>query len=839
MELSVASANAGSLHSSLSALSVECLDHILSFFIPNGCLNLILTGDKRLIAKVCRTSRLSIRWARSGFPTWKSVLPLVKSFSKLESLVVSVWSRLVLTRGPVNGGFFSPTLQRLVLRYEGCSALLNDLHAPILFKPLVVLEEFTLQDDYTSTEPIISLSHFPTTLRSLRILGAQRQSISTAFYYETFDELNSLPPNLDTLHLNPVCKEERDGFEWPATLLPSLTNLAMRFYPHQTLDITPIAHRLTYLEFLGSEIRSDGKNLFDRDTPLKEHLPILKSLLSPLYTLHAWSDLRNLPPSLVELVITFNEEVLTTPESSTTLAQLNADSIGRDGTLQFAAPRNIRVFSLYDHWRFDTNPIPRDILLHLDGLLATQQSLLVDSMLNLSLPFVYPLTDLRLSVHFRFDWIPLLPPSLEKLSITIVNFDLLAMLNRANPCPNLTSLFVVVDGPIQLLKLNSSHTPSTLTHLQLALPDKSPFSLDLVNHKNLTSLQSNTACLTHILPGMPPNLKKLVVGLNRSVDLANPDQVMVLYGMNNMVPLLRELLIYAEATDENMDGHWLKVLSPQNPPQLSLSRWISLPWSVKRFYAHYYLTRYKASHDWDCELFALSCVPRSLSILRLPKKLSVNLLQVDLVKLLQRYLLSTLKFQFPLLGLPLIHWPMPDNSDPLIAALPKRLSNLAVSRDSLAGVCDCIMRNASGFAQTEYSTPLPDRYSYWWLEPIYHVMNTVSWLAIAQFGPSSWTNKPLLRGYMLTTAIGSAITAPILFWNIHRAGLVLPELKSLAWHSIQITMMSSTVFSLFANLTLAYGLGSTHQSRWSRGLALATSGFITLVRNLGVQALRR
>lgn len=838
MELSLASTKSGLTRFPLSSLPLECLDHILSFYIPNGCVNLILTGDKRLIAKVCRASRLFVSWTKSGFATWKAVSPLVKSFSKLESLVVTTLLPRTLTQGPVNAGFFSSKLRRLTLRYYGCSALLSAVHAPILFKPLTVLVDFTAQDDARSYNTVVTLTHFPPSLRSLRILGYNGQFISDCFVYDRFEELNNLPRDLEVLHLHALCSGNLIDFAWPPTLCRSLVDLSIRLLNDSVLDITPLAPRLTRLDSAEVEIRIGSLDPFSPDVSLKDQLPALRSLRSRLFTLSHWDGLRKLPPGLIELEVNFTPSLLSDIHCGEVLELLNLDSVDDHGVLQFAAPRHIRLFEQYEYWRFGQLSLQPHLSRHLESLAHSQQQAKIADLLTLS-EFPKSLLVLELTSIFTLEMITLLPPSLEKLIIRTNRINVLQFLalhceSRAG-CALKSLDMALEDFNNEFLSIDASTFSCTLEHLKISLPD-TPLSISLRNHQQLATLDIAGASFVEIVPNLPSSLKTLILTLKGLVNLADPDEAMTLYHMNHFLPHLRVLDINSRLKVSVFDKvSWIRAFSAHNPPQLSWSRWIALPWSLKKLYANYYLRSNQVNTQMACDLFAYACLPRRLTSLQVAENGTTNLERYDMGRQL---LLGVVKFQFPLLALPMLSWLIP-HPDPLVYALPPGLSWFGyIPGINMLRITDRLLEHSAGFPQRDFDDPTPKCTRAWWTTPAYHIANAIVWLVISQFGPSSWSQNSLLRLYMMSAAVGSAITAPLVLWKIHRCGLLPPSMASTVPYAFGTVLFDALCFSTASNLLLSYSIASTGRPIF-RGLALLAGAFVCLFHNLWVQRPRR
>ena len=326
----------------LSVLSVDCLDYVLSFDVPNGVVNLILTGNKPLIKLLLQTTRLSLSWSKSGFIYWRQATSFVNMFSRLQSLSLNSWSPLVLSLGPINPGFFSTNLRRLTLRYNGCAALLRDTHHPRIFPRLLVLEELTVHDEST-TETIISLDkiRFSPHLRSLCIQSSGHLDLFPVIRY-TWTHLSALPAVLTAIYLHGDLNSDSDLLHWPSKL-SSVTDLSKSIAPHQSIDISAIGEGLKRLGFSGGSIVGvKGIDHSASTRSIKHCFPVLETLVTNAYRFDLNCHLPDLPPSLTEMAVDFS----TGPILSDAICSTQG------GVAQYPLRDSFRLLAPYD-WPLD------------------------------------------------------------------------------------------------------------------------------------------------------------------------------------------------------------------------------------------------------------------------------------------------------------------------------------------------------------------------------------------------------------------------------------------------------------------------------------------------------
>lgn len=808
--------------SSLSALSVDCLDHVLSFDIPNGVINLMLTGCKSFIHKVLQTTRISVVWNKSGFLYWREIIPLLNMLPKLESLSLRTWSPRVLPQGPISpAGLFSTKLRRLHLSYLGCGQLLNYVHS-LTFENLVVLEDLSIYDESTVVTPIF-LRRLSRSLRSLRIQSSGHLDDDRYMCYYWKDLLD-LPADLETLylHTNSPAEDQQTHLEWPSHL-SSVTDLSIRLNNDQYLDITTLAPRLKRLGYSGKglQIESLG-DVFARNVPLKQYFPVLESLVTTLYTLSDMNQFRNLPPTLTELAVSFDLETKPLEQEMELLEALDRDAVDKNGVWQHLCTKNLRLFAPYDA------PLTKlRALSHQDSASSLP-----------SLQAAGSISHLELTSEPIDSMVDALPSTLEKLKLATTVSFLEALVARSSMLPKLTDLDLTLpQTSLEPCKLDVSTIPITLTQL-VVRPSPTVYTASLLNHHRLTRLSLAHVNLVELVPVLPPNLLTLSASLSLPVNLSNPVDALVLLSMSHQVPYLRELNLLKVFTEES----WLQLPSPLNPPQITTSQWFTLPSAVTTLYSRYYITnsplRRLCSQDsmrTAAELFAISCIPKSVCILKLPDLALFN--KPSSPPMLRRAAFVWVKYQLPLLGLPLHDSSIPESFDFIYNRLPPSLSYFAFGTKCLPDIGTIFGRRATGYDRGDFVDPysrLPSVLT----ETGFYITNAVTWFLIARFGPSNWKQNSPLRAYMLSTAIGSTIAAPLVLWKLANSGTLLTSFAFKYVEHLLTQSLGAVPFVAPANLLLAFGIGSTQRGPFARGAALTVGLSIAMFVSMGVQGNR-
>lgn len=855
MELS---AGSSSLSRSLCVLPTDCLTHILSYDVDNIAVKLILTGDKKLIHKVSRTSHLSISWTKSGFAYWSAVSPLVRSFPKLESLHLTVWSPSVPAQGPVNAGIFSSSLRRLSLRYCGCVSLLTPDHAPTLFKELTLLEELVVLDESTAFSSPIWLSYFPASLRSLSIqpghLNTEVKRVST-----DFADLASLPPALETLHLHARNNKTWNygvDYVWP-THLASITDLSISVNSDQKLDISVLGPTLRRLAFAGGRLFSKSEDdVLASSVNLKRYFPALTSLNSRHYELSDWIQLQDLPPTLTALHARIDDLLEPSKEQDfALLAKLNREcDVG--GVLRHAAPKTLRRIEVYDHKLF----WPSSLLVHFTLLHNRADGYLRAYTRDMQVSTLHGLTSLKVDCSFTEAMVHALPRSLETLSFWNSETPVLeAIVSRSEhgELPHLSTMVLVALDIVESkpIPLTASTIPKSLTKLDInCLPDT---EISLVQHHQLKSLTIDRTSLDKLLPSLPPQLTFLKVTLAEQLDLALPKDALFLHNaMCRYLPSIRELTITRDSRNSPSTNaapkQWFKALSFWNRPQLkSLGEWLALPMALKRLYATYYLywaqPKLLRSSDFELQLtlaseyFALSCLPDRICTLNLPRHSAFTRLPLpkfSLIGACRHLIILTLKYQFPLLGLPLRDIGINTYYGDLVKSLPPSLSLLTFDGELAGNVTENISRNATGYPTLSFTQPKLIQIQTWPLESAFHVANAASWILLLLCGPSVWRQNTWLQAYMASGALGSAITAPLLLRKMYNSGVVLPRFESTVRKAFFIWIGVASIVTLPFHLMLAFGVGSTQSHMCLRMGALIFSSICSMLRNHLVQSAR-
>lgn len=872
MELSIASTSDQSLHFSLATLSVDCFEHIFSFLIPNGVLNLIFTGDKRVISKVCRTSRLSLHWTESRFVDWRKAVPTLALFPKLRSLQLTTWSPQIRTRGPANAVIFPASLVRLDLRFHGSSLLLSAEYAPILLSRLVQLEEFSLRDEDSSFGLEMVLHLFPPTLRSLR-LASSDQLFDSPHLWVDMTKLNQLPETIDTLHLHAYTINDAESdrrLTWPSNLA-SVTDLSLRLSFDLDMAIGSISPQLRRLAFLGNAIFVGAENDVDLNSgPLQSYFPHLESLRTRCFKLKTWDRLKDLPPTLTELAADIRENYSPTPD----LEKLNSDPQAH----RYAAPKNLRRLEKSDGFIFHELSAPA-FLMHFPSLILpsyngdllkntkTYENRLgdladvtydeIDLKTIQSLPrsltalrfnrfdsgvldehqvrsHLQSITLLESQAVLDVDLLEILPTSLVTLAVPVIHREVLIAISKDGVLPNLRNLHLQLEIR-EACELNTSHIPSLLKSLKIKFEFRyDGIVLNFAQHRHLTDLDLNKYDLMDLIPLLPTSLQSLRLHPTTAINLAIPQQALILYGLRTQVPNLKELHL-------SLNSSWLEVLSPQNLPRTSFFQSLSLPLPLITLYAHAHLIKAQAGLIFDettlsdaSEQFALSCLPRGLSRLTLPTAGIARKVDSDYPKMFhwKRVLVAMVKFQFPLLGLFMLHGGAPHRHDATVRALPPQISDIRMGEPTFERqVSALVFRNAIGIDPSDFKHPWHQKPVGWLMAPAHHILNVISLATIARFGPSAWRRNVVLQGMMLANGLGSAISASLLLRNIFKSGLLQPYSLGNVLTGASISLGLCSLFTAAANGALYYSLGSTRPKLIWRSLALFATVAVSTFRN--------
>lgn len=864
MEASIASVNGEpklSNKASLSVLPADCLVAILSYGLIDLVPKLILTGNKVLILKLRHMRHLSLTWSKSSsFVDWSKASPLIRSLFRLESLELTTWTPLLLSQGPLNPGIFPPSLRSLTLRYCGCAELLQNFHAPALFDPLVSLEYFEIQDELR-TSKYVSLCHFPSSLRSLHIQSKLGRSLEVL---GDLTELRFLPSNLETLHLHMfsigTASLDEIVYVWPPNLA-SVTDLSIRVNYGHHLDISSIAPQLKHLNVFAKALRFGDERDFPFSTaPLRTYFPVLESLDTTMFTLKNWQQLSNLPPSLTVLNVLLDTQLgYHSSNRHNVLEDLN-EHCEEFGVLQYAAPKLLRRMEPQNATQI-SNIIPKDLRRHFPLLEFpdTTSKIIYEDLRRVSLTrapelLTAGLTDLVVDGHlFEIAFLSHLPRSLERLVFRASEPVLKALVQHSNSgqLPHLATLNLLV-APLEAdcrdsLGLNRNTVPSTVTnlkvqgnvHYRVSDPCDS-----LKHHLKLTSMHLVNFDLITTLPYLPARLQSLDISLSAPVNLAVPDQALALFEMRHHLHHLSHLQASLFSVTKNKP--WLLPVSPDNPPQISLSRWTKLPKALKSLYAQCYLVKIQLGLVWSTktllessELYALSCLPRGLSSLKLPTQAVAsgsNVIWADELDLARAWD-AILRCQLPLLALPVLHGRAPNPLDRVVKALPPALSTVNISESNDA-VIKVISHHATGHPREDFVTPL-ENVKFWPLESAYHAANALSWMLIALYGPSSWKQNSPLQAFIWSSALGSALVAPILAWRLYKSGLVLPQLEPIIKTSAAKAFGGSFLLNMVLNASLTFALGSSSYRPIFRIASASVSLILSVGRNYFVQMARR
>ena len=826
------------LQRSISSLSIDCLDIVLSYSSHNASFYLILTGDSTIISKVRRTGTLSLRWESTAYFDWNASKSLIESFQHLRSLHLTTWSPQLLAREGLQATLFPPTLTSLELDFNDIFRILDSDCWRGMFNNVPNLESLTIScSNEHSYSAGIRFDGYPKTLRSLRIHAPHHVHIFN---------LAHLPPNLETLHLLAQLNRRGElvlGEDVPGQLR-SLTSLALRLSPETVMDLSFVASSLKHIDILGGELRIGSNLVFSSELTPRDLFPRLESLKVDTYPFKTWNQLELLPPTLTHLKLNFDRSLL---KSQAALGPLNARFKDYERPTH-AIPRNLRFVEAQTNvemlaWimpsesichfpslsHCNTLPKCKQDILNLPNTLTSMslsfaklswlkllpQSLLTLNIHELSLiddeddddghpstahPSATPpstleilsgLSALRInSIDFPSQLVPLLPRSLENLRIEAAGNDVLVALARQQQnglLPLLNNLHVEgarARESASNFELSIDSIPSMIHTLYLSgdLSFPTDPARSLCNHRALTSMTLPRPMEPiDLFKQLPSSLLKLDFVPSREVDLANPEQALELYKFGKRAVHLRELYFSTISVQwpSTQKCNWCW----NNPPSGLLSRlssWIRLPKALKWIYIRaLWHTSWIRPDSFGARGELLSNL---IGFYCLPRNLSSLGLAVRTSRWHLPYaasvVLALFKYQIPLLGLLLFDRKdfQPDFVRDLgyVDKMPPRISTLN-GLDSALTVA--VYTKETGFAPSYLNNDV--RPNGPWISPsegIYHAFNLITWVLLALYAPKmSWKPTWLLPYYMWSSIIGSAIALPISIWRWHSSRQATPS----------------------------------------------------------------
>ena len=512
------------LQRSISSLSVDCLDTILSYSGHNAAAYLILTGNSTIISKVRRTGTLSVRWESTAYFDWNTCKSLIESFQHLRSLHLTTWSPQLLGREYLKATLFPPTLTSLELDFYDVFRILDTDHWCGLFNNVLNLESLTISspNEYHT----IYFEEFPKTLRSLRLLAPHYTSISSGTPRTVY-----LPPNLETLHLlaRPSSRFiELLEHEFCGRIpghLESLTDLSLRLSVGDKLDLSSIASRLRHLEVMHGDVFVNSVQAL-YNAPTRKLFPRLESLKTNNCAIVDWIQLKSLPPTLTHLRVPFGDSER---ESQTAIGPLNAASNDHELPTH-ALPRNLRHVEMLKLSKVKHCFMPPEIICHFTALVSPCYTFSNCMQDILNLPNT--LTSLSLNV-VQLSWLKLLPPSLQSLKIVDLSIpDDTCLLYSGHP----PSAPVSSERPPEILR---GLTALRITGRNFPLPLIPLLPLSLIS---LTIYAGETHALIalarHQRNGLLPELKSLRVKGARG---PYNSHAQIELSMDSIPPLIRTL----------------------------------------------------------------------------------------------------------------------------------------------------------------------------------------------------------------------------------------------------------------------------------------------------------
>lgn len=806
----------------ISALPIDCLALIINYAGPNAALLLLLTGNVAITRKVRRCGNLSLRWEQSAYTDWSPCKSLIESFNRLESLTLTTFAPHLLAKGRLSCALFPSSLLTLNLDFCGVFAALDAVNgfAPTLFRHCTQLLHLHLRD--ITTTVTIDLKHFPRFLRTL-VLQSHLQHRQATYDPE---DLSYLPPDLEKLHLNvlPVSPDSRRIIEIGENVpgeLSSLIDLSI-WVQHTSIATNLVGARLKRLEVHsvnGFTRHAPFPNVFESGN-IAQCYPVLESLHCNQPVLWNAARFNTLPPSLTELVISAHaSHLIKRPDDPEERAMLV-----KGGT-------NLRVIEYFDR----SIPLSVETLSCFQKLESLGMNVVVLATTVHDLQ-ILPQRLSQISVAFMSaTQLQLLPPSLTSLKVTQISVEeaekqLLSSLKPNSLLQGLSSLSTTSYLPIELaLKMpstlesltyregssasliaitqlsNEGHFP-LLNYLSLTTPFKfaSPTQSDtpmedawelslavvprtlqtlivsgyvklstrddlgLKHHSRLTHLE----LLDKVMPKklfqqLPDGLKTLHVNLYLPINLGDPAMCLEFRSLKTRLSALKELVLV------NGSKFIVTPVSRLNKTVgLSYSEFWALPMPIKTFYLRS-MIRIRLNQNtalWeDSYIFGISCLPRNLTTLTIPSTVHLwsKLVDTSSDPSIRSTILAAIKYHLPLLALPIINVGMNSKRQSLIEALPPHVCKLSIGAGSKNVLPFC---HVTGFDSDEVYKA--NRGTYEVIEPVFHIINVISWLTFYILAPKYCLENLVLKAYFWNSLIGSGASLVVLLWKLHRRGLL-------------------------------------------------------------------
>lgn len=804
---------------------MDILDHVTSYAGPNAALKLLLTGDSALAYKLRRSGHLSLCWESSSYADWNASKPLINRFPHLQALTLTYFSPDLLTKGRLDGTMFPSTLTYLKLAFNGVFAALAtmDGHAPTLFSNCNQLLHLHLHDDITATT--IDLKHFPKTLRTL-VLKASSTLRRATF---ELDDLSHLPQDLEKLHLNIVA-------HWPSTGQPtinigenipynlsSLTDLSVWIALPGSLRTDLVGAHLKRLEVISAQAltrHGTHLNVFENGD-IAQCYPVLESLHCNQAVLWNAERIQTLPPSLTELVVAAHwsqsSDYPKAPENLALLAKAGLNIRWLDN-YKNDVPMDTETLSCFPNLEYlgmrvsvsdvgTAGPqlLPQRLTQLSAGTLSITQLLMLPTTLTKLrvsditanadekqlLSTLEPNTLLKgLATLFCVSYLPIevalnLPSALESIALLEGSCAALTAITRrsnAGDFPRLTSLSVTTpfkyENPMKPhpqfgdpWELTNAVVPRTITSLRVSgfvrLSNRDELSLKHLPKLTYLDLLDETEPMDLLLQ-LPAGLRTLRAKLGAPVDLGDHRKCLEFSKLRTRLPFLKEINFMQQ----------FAMFVPPTPRtfHLSFCEFYALPWSIKAFYLKS-LVRMRLGQEtarWeDAHVFGVSCLPRNLSTLIMPFNLPSGdrLTDTKATPTLRRFLIAVFKYHFPLLALPLTSaLKMNPQREALLEAMPPHLSGISSGTESHKLIP---FERRTGFDQNDlYKSWRATSYV---IEPTFHAMNVLSWLACVSVFPKRLFENRLLKAYAWNSVIGSSLSFGLLLWRIYRKGLLAPH----------------------------------------------------------------
>lgn len=460
-------------------------------------------------------------------------------------------------------------------------------------------------------------------------------------------------------------------------------------------------------------------------------------------------------------------------------------------------------------------------------------------------PPVYTMPSLsELEIHNSIDNVTIdtFPSSLEKLSIRssdINVFKYFTTCANSGRFPLLKELSLRTSRAFahdSILELSLETVPlhlQTLHAHNMVIFSRNP-CLRLVDHPSLTCLRIYKPIdPLRLLPEVPSGLKYLLACLHPALDFNHCDSALTLYDFGRRMYRLKVMVMF---TSPQVDSpNCIIPITKFHSSPVSIRRWLSLPYELKKLYALRSLPFiHSDTLNHASELFAFSCLPRTLSTFKVPDGTLRSSMDYGF-DILQAPALFKAWIGYPALRyfVPFIRSfnPPLDNDEygttfraclaVDAAPRPPQLSTTSGGKWTEHTIVHSLLYGkVTGFPSSQLWARRRSEYPAIHVAPTdtgFHLSNCLIWLFIALYMPITRKNHPILWYYQWANILGSALALPVVWrrWrksvnsraqNLYFANHVHFSLKSAFAYSAFIGLVANS--AIVAPAVLKLGLPS-------------------------------